>query len=136
MRGKKRVSNAAVEASVKQSQVTSDLLTGPTYVEGVKHLSHKDLLTLQLAEMKVIEAQKDLKIAQMELEQIRYEFEGRARQNQLVQAQLLGTVRGHQARLKELHTELERVYEIDLQKITYDDATGEIKYPPEGVPSE
>jgi hypothetical protein len=110
------------------------ILQGPIFKEGVKHFSPLDLARFELAQAKVIDAQKDIRLAQMDMNQLRLNFEQAAKAMQDRHAAALVALRTHEKALMDLRQEVAKVYQVDINKITYNDTSGEIMYPPEPPP--
>lgn len=112
------------------------LVEGPVTKEGALCFSTQDLLRFELMQTKVQQAQQQMKIHQADLEIMRNNFESLARKNQQQQAATLAELRVAEKNLMVLREEIERVYKIELAKITYDDVSGQIYFPPEPVEDE
>ena len=105
----------------------ASVLKGPVMVEGVKHLDPMDLMRFELAQHKVKSATQEVQLKQAEMEQLKNNFErgvGLLRQQQ---AELAIHQRQAQQELFRLQEEVERVYDVKVSEITYDDVSGRIR---------
>lgn len=111
-------------------------ISGPIFKDGVKHFSPVDLMRFELAQSRVSEAQKDIRLAQADSDQLRANFERVSKIMQDKHASALVALRQYEKVLISMRKEIEEVYKIDMNKITYNDSSGEIMIPPEAPPPE
>jgi hypothetical protein len=135
MKTKKTKTNNVGGAS-ELDEDNGSILEGPIFKEGIKHFSPLDLVRFELAQAKVLDAQKDIRIAQMDIDQLKINFERAAKVLQDRQAAAIMNLRTHDQALMALRSEIEKIYKVDINKITYDDTSGKIMMPPEPVPPE
>jgi hypothetical protein len=99
---------------------------GPVFADGFLHFNQVDLLRYELAQAQVLNALQGIGLKKSELERLRVEHEERQRVGQVELAELTSFARGRELELQTLQRELERTYELDLTRVTYDDVSGKI----------
>jgi hypothetical protein len=99
---------------------------GPAIVDGFLHFSQVDLLRYELAQAQVLNALQGIGLKKSELERLRVEHEERQRKGQAELAELTAFTRARELELEALQRELEKTYELDLTRVTYDDVSGKI----------
>ncbi|MFO0677065.1 MAG: hypothetical protein U0169_11040 [Polyangiaceae bacterium] len=99
---------------------------GPVLVDGFLHFNQVDLLRYELAQAQVLNALQGIGLKKSELERLRVEHEERQRAGQGELAELTSFARAREFELQALQRELEKTYELDLTRVTYDDVSGKI----------
>lgn len=122
--------------TAKTNSEEESVLQGPIFKGGVKHFSPVDLMRFELTQAKVVDSQKDIRLAQSDMDQLKLNFERAAKMLQDRHATALVSLRQNEKALMILRKDIEKVYDVDCNKITYNDTSGEIMIPPEGPPVE
>lgn len=104
----------------------SEILVGPDMRDGLLHFSKEDLMVYELAQYKVANASQSIRLKMAEIENVKRAMSEKI--NTLSQdiADLTKYVEEEKNKLKALQEEIEKVYNVDMKEITYDDVTGRI----------
>lgn len=109
-------------------------LQGPVRNENGLFFAAVDLMRFELAQSKVREAQQKVQLINGDLRQIQHNYEALVMRNQQQQAGAQNELRILERELTTLRDDIQRVYQLDIDKITYDDRSGQIYFPPEATP--
>lgn len=105
---------------------------GPVVVDGLLHFSPYDLMRFELAQHKVANAFQASRLKGAELEGLARRFEDERRRLEAERVALAQAASGLEEDLAALRKELEALYQLDLTKVVYDNATGKLMVMHEG----
>ena len=113
------------QLSVIKSEFAKKVI-GPVFVGGIKHFSKNDLMQLELTQLKLSTAIKDVALKEVEIN--KFLTEAKEKVDKLNKE--LDACKNNYAEklknLKELHEEIEGSYKISMRSVSYDDSDGRI----------
>jgi len=110
--------------------------TGPVIDEdtGEKYFSRPDLSRYELAQYKLANITQGIRLKQIDIDRRRKEAEAELRQLQSQKEHLRIAAKKQSDELVRVQNALAELYDVDLSKISYDDATGRINTPEDQSP--
>jgi len=130
-KGEKR--SAKSEAMQRASNCKRRGLQGPVFKDGDMYLSELDLAKMELAHMKVQNAEQAIRLKRAEQETLKRDAESRMMKLDHQMRDLINAGRAAQVRLTDLQLHVASCYRVDIKWMVYDDETGKITIhePPE-----
>lgn len=115
---------APVEPTPAPAQ--QSFLSGPVVDMGRRYFSKKDLNLLELSQLRVSSLEKDMQLKQVQIEKYLQEAQAKLKEMQEEVQKMKKTHGERIEELKNVYLEIEKVYQVSMRQLSYNEINGEI----------
>jgi hypothetical protein len=124
---KTKSGNGKKENKLSEKAQRTHVLSGPVIVDGLVHFSPYDLARFELVQHKVANMRQALLLKRSEQLTLQHGYEVTSRKLREEEVQIEALLRVKEQEWKQLRDELQGLYKLNFDELTYDDTTGLLK---------